>query len=279
MGIIGGIDAPVALVGIAEKGYATIELDAIGPEGHSSMPPPHTAVGRVSSAIDRLEAHPSPGRIDGATAAMLDYIGPEMPWSRRVVLANRWLTGGLIARQFSGKPSLNALIRTTRAATVFHGGETPNVLPARADATVNVRILPGESAETAFDRIRDLLADEDVTCRLQETLSEPSRVSSVESVGFQALQWTIAEVYPDAVVAPGLSMVATDSRHYAAIADDIYRFLPLRVTANDLKRIHGTDERIAVEDYVALIGFLARLIENASVLEASGGRRAIGEER
>ncbi|MEW4570733.1 M20/M25/M40 family metallo-hydrolase, partial [Tautonia sp. JC769] len=269
-GIIDGIAAPVAFVGIAEKGYATVDLHAIGPEGHSSMPPPHTAVGRLCSAIDRLEAHPSPSRIDGATAAMLDYLGPEMPWPRRVALANRWLAGGLIARQFSGKPSLNGLIRTTRAATVIRGGETPNVLPARASATVNVRLLPGESAETAFDRIRALLAGEGVSCQLRATLSEPSRVSSVDSDGFGVLHRTIAEVYPGSVVAPGLSMVATDSRHYAAIADDIYRFLPLRVTADDLERIHGTDERIAVDDYAALIGFLARLIQNASAPGASG---------
>ena len=79
--------------------------------------------------VARLESNPFPARIDGATAAMLDYLGPEMPWPRRVALANRWLTGGLIARQFAAKPSLNALIRTTMAATIARGGETANVLP------------------------------------------------------------------------------------------------------------------------------------------------------
>jgi carboxypeptidase PM20D1 len=59
-------------------------------------------------------------------------------------------------------------------------------------------------------------------------------------------------------------MVATDSRHYDSIALDIYRFLPLRVTGEDLKRIHGVDERIGVKTYAELIGFLARLIENLS---------------
>ena len=66
-----------------------------------------------------------------------------MPWPRRVVLANRWLTGGLIARQFAAKPSLNALIRTTMVATVARGGETANVLPKQAETVVNVRLLPG----------------------------------------------------------------------------------------------------------------------------------------
>ena len=87
------------------------------------MPPPHTAVGMVAAAVARLEQRPFPPRIEGATAAMLDYLGPEMPWQSRVVLANRWLAGRLIARQFAAKPSLNALIRTTMAATVVRGGE------------------------------------------------------------------------------------------------------------------------------------------------------------
>jgi carboxypeptidase PM20D1 len=103
------------------------------------------------------------------------------------------------------------------------------------------------------------------TCSPETALSESSRVSSPESNGFRTLHRTIAEVYPDAVVAPGISMVATDSRHYAPIASEIYRFLPLRVTSDDLERIHGTDERIGVETYAKLIGFLARLIENLSV--------------
>jgi carboxypeptidase PM20D1 len=63
-------------------------------------------------------------------------------------------------------------------------------------------------------------------------------------------------------------VVVTDSRHYAPIASDIYRFLPLRVTADDLKRIHGVDERIGIKTYADLIGFLARLIENLSAPEA-----------
>jgi len=268
-GIIDGINGPVAFVGIAEKGYATIRLTAQTAGGHSSMPPPHTAVGMVAKVVARLESNPFPARIDGATAAMLDYLGPEMPWPRRVALANRWLTGGLIARQFAAKPSLNALIRTTMAATVARGGETENVLPKQAEAVVNVRLLPGDTSLSALRRMQNevkrLGFDEKLlTCSMEEAPSEPSGVSSTDSDGFRTLQQTIAEVYRGTVLAPGLSMVATDSRHYAPIASDIYRFLPLRVTADDLKRIHGVDERIGIKTYADLIGFLARLIENLS---------------
>lgn len=274
-GIIDGINGPVAFVGVAEKGYATIRLTARTEGGHPSMPPPHTAVGMIAAAVARLESNPFPARIDGATAAMLDFLGPEMPWPRRVALANRWLTGGLIARQFAAKPSLNALIRTTMVATVARGGETANVLPKQAETVVNVRLLPGDTSESALLRIQNEVKrlgfdEKTVTCSMETNLSEPSRISSTDSAGFRTLQRTIAEIYPCIVVAPGLSMVATDSRHYAPIASDIYRFLPLRVTADDLKRIHGVDERIGIKTYADLIGFLARLIENLSAPEPKG---------
>ena len=275
-GIIAGIDRPVAFVGLAEKGYATIRISARADGGHASMPPPHTAVGVVSAVVSRLESDPFPARIDGATAAMLDFIGPESAWPLRIGLANRWLTGGLVLRQFAAKPSLDALARTTTAATMVRGGETANVLPKRAEALVNVRLLPGDSSNSALRRIADEARrlgfdDKSVTCSLEGQVSEPSRVSSVESEGFRSLQRTIAEVYPDAVVAPGLTMAATDSRYYASIAEDVYRFLPLRITTDDLQRFHGVDERISVETYERMIGFLARLVENLAA-RSKGGR-------
>ena len=173
-GIIGGLDRPVAFVGIAEKGYATIAVRAEGPGGHSSMPPPTTAIGRVAAAIDRLQSQPFPARIDGATAAMLDAIGPEMNWDRRAVLANRWLTGALILREFGQKPSMNALIRTTLAPTMARGGVAANVLPARAETLVNLRLLPGETSTLALERVRSVVADPGVHCELADALSEPS---------------------------------------------------------------------------------------------------------
>src|SRR3989475_9559180 len=90
-GLVGGISAPVALVGIAEKGYVTVALTAQAEGGHSSMPPDETAVGMLAAAITRLEHHQMPRAIRGPTAAMFDYLGPEMSFAPRLVMANRWL--------------------------------------------------------------------------------------------------------------------------------------------------------------------------------------------
>ena len=232
-GIIDGINGPVAFIGVAGEGICHDPAD--GTDRGRAPVDATTAHGRRHDRGRGCAAgvEPVPGEIDGATAAMLDFLGPEMPWPRRVALANRWLTGGLIARQFAAKPSLNALIRTTMVATIARGGEMASVLPKRAETVVNVRLLPGDTSESALRRIQNEVKrlgfdEKTVTCWMETNLSEPSRISSTDSDGFRTLQRTIAEIYPGIVVAPGLSMVATDSRHYAPIASDIYRLIPLR---------------------------------------------------
>jgi carboxypeptidase PM20D1 len=78
------------------------------------------------------------------------------------------------------------------------------------------------------------------------------------------LNRTIREVFPDVIVAPGLMVGATDSRHYMEITDKIFRFSPVRANSDDLKRFHGTNERISVEGYADMIRFYRRLIENSA---------------
>lgn len=268
-GMLDGIGRPVAYIGIAEKGYASVRLHATASGGHSSMPPRTSAIGALARAIQRLEADPFLSRIDGASEHMLDYLAPELPWPRRAVVANRWLTASLIRRQFGQKPALDSLVRTTLAVTMVHGGVAQNVLPKHAEATVNLRLLPGETSATALARVRRIVADPAISCSLLEPIAEPSPLSSTISSGFRVLQRSIAEIFPGLLVVPGLTVAASDSRHYASIATDIYRFLPIRLKPDDLSRIHGVDERIAVKNYAELIAFLARLIINSAAADAT----------
>src|SRR5438093_10539506 len=139
-GLVTGISAPVALVGIAEKGYVTVSLTAQAEGGHSSMPPPQTAVGILATGLTRLEGQQMPRAIRGPTADMFDYLGPEMSFGARLVMANRWLFGGVLAGRFGATPQGNAMLRTTTAPTVLQAGVKENVLPSSARALVNFRI-------------------------------------------------------------------------------------------------------------------------------------------
>lgn len=262
-GLMPGVRSPVALVGIAEKGYVSVELIARGEGGHSSMPPPRTAAGRLAAAVDRLEGRPMAARIDGPTAAMFDFVAPEMKLPLQAVFANRWLFDPLIRFQLAKAPATNALMRTTTATTMLRAGVKENVLPTEARAIVNFRILPGESIAAVRAHVRDTVDDPAVEVRVLPG-DEPSPVSDPGAPSFGALHKTIRAVFPDVVVAPGLMIAGSDSKHYAALAEASYRFLPLRLEPADLARIHGVDERIAIRNYVEIIRFYVELLRNTA---------------
>lgn len=264
-GIMPGVAQPVALVGIAEKGFVSLELRVDGEGGHSSVPPPHTAIGVLSAAITKLEANPLPGGIDGVVGHMFDAVGPHMPFVQRLVFANRWLFAPIIERQLAASPTSNALLRTTTAATMIDGGVKENVLPSSASAVVNFRILPGDTSESVIEHVRAVVDDPRVQISVYGAVSEPSGVSSTVATGYQVLEQTIRQVFPDALVAPGQVVGATDSRHYAGLSPNVYRFLPQRLYAEDVERIHGVNERIAVADYAQGIQFYHQLLRNAAM--------------
>ncbi len=263
-GLLPGLRAPAALIGIAEKGSVTLRLTAHAPAGHASMPPTRSAIGALAAAIERVQAAPMPAAIAGVTAQMFDAVAPELTGFNRVAMSNLWLFGPLVRRQLEGSPSTNAVIRTTAAVTVIHGGEKDNVLPGRAEALINFRLLPGDTAANVLDHVRRVVHDDEIDIAPAYPADEPSPVSSVTSASYQVIERTIREVLPGTVVAPGLMIAATDSRHMTAVADDIYRFSPVRARSTDLARFHGTDERMAVSNYVELIRFYGALLQNAA---------------
>ncbi len=119
-----GLQQPAAFIGIAEKGFATLELRAeVSEAGHASMPPPlsDTAIGILGEALRRLEQSPHPAHLDGGIGRTLDYLGPEMPLINRVAVANRWLFSPLLVRLLGGTPLGNASLRTTLAPTMVGG--------------------------------------------------------------------------------------------------------------------------------------------------------------
>lgn len=260
-----GLDPPLAMIGVAEKGYATLKLTVNLEEGgHSSMPPKETAIGVLSKAITKLETNPFPTKIDGASEGLLEYVGPEMSLPFKIIFANLWLTKGMLKWQFSQAAASNALIHTTTAPTIIQGGVKDNVLPSSAEAKINFRILPGETVETVTEQVRKTVGDERIAIMPDSaSSSDPSSVSATNTFGFLVIQKSIREVFPKTVVAPALVLGATDSRHYRAVSDHIYRFLPVQIVNEDLSRIHGKNERVSIENYKNAIRFYRQLILNS----------------
>jgi carboxypeptidase PM20D1 len=263
-GLVPGVDPPVAVVGIAEKGYVDLELVASEPGGHSSTPPAHTAIGRLAGAIRRIEDRPFPARVAGATGALLSHVAPEMSLPYRIAFANLWLFERPVLGRFARDPRSAAAVRTTAAVTVISGGTKANVLPTEARAVVNFRTMPGTSAAAVVEAVRRAVDDTGIVVRMLHEPSEPSAVSSPESAGYRTVATAIRQIYPGTLVAPYLVIGATDARHYAGLTPNVLRFAPGLETADSPPRAHGTDERVGVGEHAQAIRFYAQLVRNAA---------------
>ncbi|MEJ8853073.1 M20 family peptidase [Variovorax robiniae] len=261
-GVLPGLSKPAALIGLAEKGYATFFLTLDTAPSHSSMPAQKTAIGGMSKALANLEAHQMPGGISGVAGEMFGTLAPEMSGVNRVMLSNLWLTAPLVQSQLEKSPSSNAMLRTTTALTIVRAGNKDNVLPGRAEAAVNFRVLPGDTLASVEAHLRKTLDNDAIQIKAYPGNSEPSPVSPTDSTGYRTIEQTVRQAFPDAVVAPGLMTAATDSRHMSLISKSVYRFSPFRVKGEDLPRFHGTNERVSIANYAEMIGFYHQLLVN-----------------
>lgn len=262
-GVLPGLKHPAALIGIAEKGYQSVLMKVPATPGHSSMPPPPgtSAIGMMSAALRRLDDEQFPGTIRGVAQEMFETLAPEMDGFQRVALSNLWLFGPVVQSQLEKGASTNAMLRTTTALTVFNAGNKDNVLPGQAHATVNFRLLPGDTRASVLEHVK-AKAGERFEIEALPGSSEPSPVSPTRSASYQLINRTVRSLFPGTLVAPGLMIAATDSRHFTAVSDHIYRFSPVRAKPEDLSRFHGTNERISVANLGELVRFYHQLLRN-----------------
>jgi len=155
-------------------------------------------------------------------------------------------------------------MRTTTAPTIFNSGVKDNVLPAQAKAVINFRILPGDTISSVVNHIKKTVNNSQIKIKVLDGASNPSDVSSISTTGFKIIQKSIAEIFSPVIIAPSLVIGASDSRHYAVVTKNIYKFLPLMVTKDDLARIHGTNERISFANYEKVVKFYIQLIRNSN---------------
>lgn len=256
-------NGPIALIGVAEKGYLALQLEVKVAGGHSNAPGAQTAVDTLARAIVAIRANSFGPRYAGVTRDMLEAMAPHAPFATRMAIANSWLFEPLLLRELSATPQGAATLQTTIAPTMLQGSPKQNVLPTIATATINLRIMPGESIESVTTHVRESIGDLPVTMSLVGTRSEPSPIASTQSGGYRLVAGLAAKMF-DAPVAPLLMIGMTDSRHMRVLSDDIYRFTPLQLGAADVALAHGIDERISIENLGRMLAFFQQVLVGGS---------------
>jgi carboxypeptidase PM20D1 len=261
-GIIPGTTQPIALIGVAEKGFVNFRLSVKAEGGHSSQPPAHTAAGILARAIVNVENNPFDARLEFFDL-MFDNIGYSMPLSQRLPLANLWLFEPFVLNKLLKSPSSAASARTTTAVTMLQGSTKSNVLPTIATAVVNFRILPGDTIDSIQAHLERVIDDSRVVLSA-ELANEASAVSPTDNIGFKLIESSIRRLDDKVLVTPYLVLGATDSRHFQALSDNIYRFMMVSLNPDTLKQFHGLNEQITVTDYLNAIQFYYAMLEQAA---------------
>lgn len=256
-----GVKRPCAVIGIAEKGIMNVELSCESCGGHSSAPKPHTPIGKLSRACARVENKPFPSKFCKATLALFDTVARHSTFAYRLIFSNLFIFKPVLA--WLGKRSggeINALMRTTCAFTQMKGSSGANVIPTSASMVANLRIIPGDTCESALEYLRWAVRDGDI--KITKLIgSDPSAISGFDYDGYKHVESAVAATWRDAIVAPYLMVACSDSRYWGRISDRVYRFSAMALSNEERATIHGNDERIPLEAVVKTVEFYDRILE------------------
>jgi len=242
----GIINKKLAGVGIAEKGYADIEVSINQSGGHSSQPPKHTGLGKLAEVIRDLENNQFDGKIEPFLLDLLDTVGRNMSYPARLLTCNLKYMKPLLKQIIKQIPPAACMIRTTTAVTMAQGSPAANVLPQISSATVNFRHMPGTSTDDIVKHIKKVVRNKDVNVKVVR-YQEASKFSPTDSKTYGVIKELCMQMYPDSIVAPYLVMGGTDAHYYEPICENIYRFAPFVVNTGLLLCAHATNERVPVE--------------------------------
>lgn len=250
---------PVALIGIAEKGFLTLKISVNGVGGHASMPPAKGSLVQAAEIIEKLNNNQMPARLISPVKTFLDNVSGEQGFMTRMAVANQWLFKPMLLKTFSKEPATNALIRTTTAVTMAKGSDAANVLSSVSEITVNFRLLPGDTVDDVIAHVEKLCDGYDV--RIENFSSrEASGISPVDTRGFEIISEVLADIYPQAKATSYITIGGTDAYKYQIVSDNIYRFMPLFLNEYEQRVIHNENESITIDNYGKLVYYFREVM-------------------
>jgi carboxypeptidase PM20D1 len=194
-------------------------------------------------------------------ADMFDTLGRRSTFLYRIIFANLWCFRGVLDGICkSGGGELNALVRTTVAFTQMRGSKAPNVIPPVASMVSNIRLNPEDSVASAQAYIRSIVKDADIALNDLKSF-EPSPISRTDCEGLERVSRAVEDTWRGCVVTPYLMMQCSDSRHYRDLSDRVYRFSAMDMTKEEMRLIHGNNERIRLEVIERAVEFFIRLMQ------------------
>lgn len=236
-------------VAVVEKQIRQLRLTARGKPGHGSMPHGNNANVTLLRALERVLRSPRPLRLHPVVAEMFRQFarGQRFPISFVLRHLSNPLLLKLAARRLSADKMLNALLRDTVSLTRLQAGYKVNVIPERAQAELDCRLLPDTDPEEFQRWVRGRLADERVEVEVIQS-SPHAGEAPLHGPYYQAIGRVVERHRPGAAVFPLLVPGGTDGRYFRERGYPAYGFGPVILELDDISRVHGIDERISIDN-------------------------------
>ena len=254
--IIAGDDGRVKYVSIstADKSSIAVLVTAKGTSTHSSMPRPDNPIFTLGKALTRLSSYEAPIQLTPETRKFLAVLAktstpPFSTYYQTLLSSHDTAAIAAADREISKDPLMHAIIRNTIAPVIVNGGFRSNVIPGSADVILNVRVIPGTDPKDVVADIEKVIADPSVSVRLANPSAGPSRAaaSSEDTELYRALARNARMTFPGAEVTPYLFQAGTDAGAWRNRGIPVYGIYPYPITADELTRMHGNDEKVSVE--------------------------------
>jgi acetylornithine deacetylase/succinyl-diaminopimelate desuccinylase-like protein len=233
-------------IAVAEKGAMTIRLTAHGVPGHASIPHRYNASDRLVRALVRLAEWHRPIRLIPPVIEMLHTLASAQTFPRSFLFAHaeNILTWPFLFPMLDQDAFFAPLIRNTASLTVLRSGQKSNVIPAEAEAKLDIRLLPGEDPQAVLGDLRAMIKGMKVSIEAEDLPIAHSPSDSTSDF-YRALVETLRTIDPPGLITPYLTPGATDSRYFRRAGMKAYGFMPMLLDTQELNRIHGIDERIS----------------------------------
>jgi acetylornithine deacetylase/succinyl-diaminopimelate desuccinylase-like protein len=253
-------------VAVTEKVPYWLRLTVRGSPGHGSVPRPDNAAARLARVLGRIAAYETPLKVTPPAERYFKDLGTREKDPKR----RRWLLNPAAAmrdpaavRYFTSNLYYNAILRNTLSITGMRGSDKTNVIPAEATADLDIRLLPGVKPATFLAELRRVIADSTV----EVTPLRPDREAStspLEGALVDAIRETVNEMDSGALITTPMLAGYTDSYYYRALGIGAYGLSPFRLTEEDIRTVHGNDERVSLANVRFGVEFFYGIVERVA---------------
>lgn len=236
-----------AMISTGEKAIMELKISASGNGGHSGSPMKNSPLVRISKFISELEeTRKFKKRLNKTIVQTFKSFAKGSTGLKRFIFNHPRLFSPILKIVSSEVPTLNAMFRTTTAFTMIKGSDQANVIPSAASVVINVRIAPHDSVEYAYNVVEKLCKKYNLQ---YETITPAvdNNISQFNTQEFARMKAILNNQYNGITVSPYISNTASDSRFLRKVATNVYGFVPLQVTEEQLDSIHGNDECLNIE--------------------------------